>query len=527
MTLFLLTVPFAPIVNSPDERANQVFALQFKNSNTLARPALQSGDVDVFIGPRSTVRVEDQLVPNSFFGLPVLSGVMAKIIGDFGIYLITPLFAVAGILAWFFLIRKHVNNASVAYLSAILLAVHPGYWYYSTRVMMHNIPFIASLLLAAWFFLNRPISSEWKNGKWALMNPLFAGGFFALACFLRTNEVLWMVGGFLVMVLVLWKQRYRQLWKDLLLFIVGGFLIALPFLWLNTSIFGHPFTTGYTYKAPMEVVEMPVLEAVDTLEISSKPSVIFSYLFPFGIHERAMLRHAYYYFFLLFPWFGMLTILGYVYVVMYYARSSAMWRIYLAFTAILTLWLVIVYGSWVINDNPDPKLITIGNSYIRYWLPASVLFTLPIAVLLSDALMFFSKKRKRIALLSCIALFTSLSFYQLTFGTDGFLATRKALASFQEKQSIVLMHTPNNAVIITDRSDKFIFPEREVIVPLRDEATYRAIPELVEMYPLYYFGITLPEVDRLFLEEVRFKETQLKVRLVTTIHDESLYEIHK
>lgn len=530
MTLFLFTVPFSPIVNSPDERANQVFALQFKETNSLTIPALVVEGADVFIGPRSTVRVENTLVPNSFFGLPVLAGMLAKVVGDFGIYLITPLFSVLGILAWFFLVRKQTQNPRIAYLSAALLATHPGYWFYSARVMMHNVPFVASLIIAAWFFLNQPVQKTWRTHSLTRLNELFAGGFFALALLLRTSEVLWVVAGLGVLVFAFKKEVRVQFAQKAAAFMLGIFLVASPFLLLNQQIFGNPFTTGYTYKAPAaEVIEtesMPVEAALEVVQPQTFPALA-QYLFPFGIHERAILRHAYYYFFLIFPWFGLLAILGMLFIFKTQAKTSASWRIYLFGTIGLAMWLAVVYGSWVINDNPDPKLITLGNSYIRYWLPASVLFTVPIAVLITESVQFISKKRQVIALATCVIVFALLSLHQLTFGADGFIKTRIALATFQEKQTVVLAHTADSAIIITDRSDKFLFPQRQVIVPLRDDATYKAIPVLVESNPLYYFGITLPEVDRVFLEEVRFKEAGLKIRLITTIYDESLYEIYK
>ena len=40
---------------------------------------------------------------------------------------------------------------------------------------------------------------------------------------------------------------------------------------------------------------------------------------------------------------------------------------------VVSAWLLVVYGSWWFSDNPDPTAITLGSSYVRYFLPLYIL----------------------------------------------------------------------------------------------------------------------------------------------------------
>ena len=82
------------------------------------------------------------------------------------------------------------------------------------------------------------------------------------------------------------------------------------------------------------------------------------------------------------------------------------------------------------------------------------------------------------------------------------------------------------AIVITDRGDKLLFPERRVRVPLRDETTMRLLPTYVEHGPVYYYGITLPPQDFEFLDHQVLAPQGLMVHFVKTFDAESLYLIH-
>ncbi|MEK7619920.1 MAG: hypothetical protein AAB413_01630, partial [Patescibacteria group bacterium] len=90
-----------------------------------------------------------------------------------------------------------------------------------------------------------------------------------------------------------------------------------------------------------------------------------------------------------------------------------------------------------------------------------------------------------------------------------------------------LRYTEGNAVLIVDRGDKLFFPHRHVWYPLRDEATYEAMPSILESTTLYYYGITFPQTDLDYLNDSRLKRMGLGIEIVQTYADESLYRLFK
>ena len=78
---------------------------------------------------------------------------------------------------------------------------------------------------------------------------------------------------------------------------------------------------------------------------------------------------------------------------------------------------------------------------------------------------------------------------------------------------------------MVDYADKYLFPHREVVVPLRSEHTYSHLPALRELAPLYYYGITLPETDLVYLQEEKLIELGLTIEPIEEVFNETLYRI--
>ncbi|MBU1126637.1 hypothetical protein KJ758_03430, partial [Patescibacteria group bacterium] len=188
------------------------------------------------------------------------------------------------------------------------------------------------------------------------------------------------------------------------------------------------------------------------------------------------------------------------------------------------IWLAVVYGSWTFNDNPDISLVTLGNSYVRYWLPLFILAS-PFAAkgIYQLSRLVPESKFQATLLILPTTIAVVLSFWLVFFSVDGLVPTRNHLFEFAQKREYILSSTENESVIIVDRADKFLFPERRVVVPLRSEQTYAAIPNLEELTSLYYFGITLPPEDIQFLEESLIPG--MEIEIIGTINEESLYLI--
>jgi hypothetical protein len=192
--------------------------------------------------------------------------------------------------------------------------------------------------------------------------------------------------------------------------------------------------------------------------------------------------------------------------------------------AVSSAWLILFYGSWTIHDNPDPNAVTIGSSYLRYWLPIYVFSTLPVAWLAARAADILGGLRGR-AFLAFFLMLAALSGATDVFCApqEGLLATRAGIRSDREKAEVIFGATPADSVIVVDRADKYLFPERRVMVPLRSESTYAALGALKRRVSLYYFGITFPEQDLEWLRSVKLPPLGLGIEPVLTVREETLY----
>ena len=164
---------------------------------------------------------------------------------------------------------------------------------------------------------------------------------------------------------------------------------------------------------------------------------------------------------------------------------------------------------------------------MRYWLPIFLASTIP-AALGIDWLMSKIKDKKwsqawgvvLMVLVACLS-------YRLVFlhPEDGLIQTRAVLKESIELRDNLLILTEPDAVIVVDYADKILFPERQVVVPLRSGQTLDALVNLVERNPLYYFGITLPEKDFSHLNEGLLQPRGLVAWEVQVFDHQTLYQI--
>jgi hypothetical protein len=511
------------IFNSPDENANYWFAHYFaiaeipeESLNELA------GNL---IHPRSVVANAEVLLPGSFLGLPMAFGYIGKIFNVFGefslVLILTPVIAIIGVVIFERLMRDISRSSHIARLSALLLLFHPAYWYYSARTMMHNVPFLAVLIAGAWFLVSRPCESAetHKEGESGWLDMALAGIAIAAALSLRTSEALWVLaitGGYIAF--QYFHKRIKA--RDVAVFIISFAVAMIPMLWLQMELYGALFTNGYT-------LGQGVADSAGGAGGASITASIKNILFPFGIHELASLRNIWRYGFWLFPWISGLAAIG-MGIVSWRAfvqkRSDQHnWKWLLITTVALAAWLGVVYGSWVFNDNPDPRAVTIANSYVRYWLPLFALGA-PFAALaiteLSKAIML-SSTASRCVMAALTSIYLTFSGVLVFGGDDGLMATRENLLEFQERKEQIIENTEEDAVIIVEMADKYLWPDRRVINTLRSESTYGSIPDLSEHVPLYYYGISLPEIELIHLSSARYLDFQE----VLVIGAETLYRI--
>lgn len=542
-SLFSLAVPFATqdgLFVSPDEHATWTFAQSIAESGVAQVEEARNSVLDGFLHPRSTVTVGSAIVPAGFLGLTYLVGAfffVSPLLAAF----VGPLFCILGLFALYKIVRFFGASAEFATWTVIALAIHPAWWYYSIRSLMPNVPFVALLLAACWM---GTIALQRKENIQRCIAWFFSGMLFATALSIRPSEWIW-IGGCVLAGMVYVVQKHKgfllEVWKErkkeVACLLLGVGAVGVLMLALQSQVYGSPLTTGYTVDQSVWEVGGSIMANATTPWYEK----LFATLFPFGIHERATFWNVWRYVITLYPWMTVVGVLGVGVKIKQMMTDNKRIKADAKSTSVIPylilllslIYLLVLYGSWVFFDNPDPSVVSLGNSHTRYWLPIFVLLAPAIAYVLQRGRDLFlgwaqSDRTKQLAHVFPVAilvLMTAFSANLVFSGDDGVAHTREALATFAEKRTAILEATPSDAIVIVDRADKYLWPYRAVVVPLRSEATYAKIPELLDTAPLYYFSITLPEEDLAYLNEVTFAQTNITFTPVITINEETLYEI--
>lgn len=515
-TLFLSWPASRALFVSPDEHAAYVFADAFSDTGSLFISESLNEELSGIIHPRSTIGYADGIVPASFIGFIVFLGTVGAVFGKLAMFFVTPTIAIFTLFFWRDSVKRLFHDGFLADAAAFLLMLHPAFWYYSGRVMMHNVAFLGLLIFGAWWCLALPLSAragKQSRSVWRLFDFGVAGWIFGLALVVRTVEMFWLMA---VLGSLAFVYRSQLGWRAMVSFMIG-FGIAMSCLAsVNTMVYGAPFVNGYTSHYPYAEVLAADVVVSDSVETHT------NFLLPFGFHEHNILDNIWHYGWKLYPWMSVLALIGIVFVVFEKNQHRNLWRGLVILTLCLAVWLGAVYGSWKIIDNPDPSIISLGNSHVRYWLPLFALGTIFGAKTLHY--LYGDGSRLRIVQVGGIAfLLVLLSTRLVFFGHDGFVPSRAALQTFAVKKVAILAATEPDSIVVVDRADKYLFPERRVVVPLRSEATYAALPAMLEFVPVYYFGITLPVEDIAYLNTQKLPPLGLKIELLDTVQEESLY----
>ena len=516
-----LTVGIKEVYSSPDENANAFFAQTFSQTGSLVVSEPLNALAQGIIHPRSTVAPGTLILPTSFLGFPLVTGAILFLFGTIGMLAFTPVVAMLAVLSLWWMVRRLTSDELLADLAALFILIHPAFWYYSARVMMPNVAFVSLLVIGVALVVR---SCERRS----ILLGAFAGIVIGVGASMRLVEAPVMI---LVASIVLVTYRKALPMKILISIVLGGLSVLIAYLMVNAQVYGSVTATGYTLPDTRVVSD-----ATSMVVAPSFFSTIGQMLLPFGFHPRAMMVNAFRYGWLLYPIPSTLAVLG-VYFAWTAKEHRKAWRTFVVCLVTASVWMIAVYGSWTIADNPDPKAITIGNSHVRYWLPlfvaSSVLAALVVVRYTRWAIARAKQRRNNISYqfrpiihaIFVVVVMTLLSIQTVFTGPDGLVAARAAAVASGEKRTAIISNTEEDAVVIVDRADKYIFPYRRVIVPLRADSTYAAMPALAPIVPLYYFGITFPEVDLTYLNDVKLSAMNLSIVPVVTIHDETLYTI--
>ncbi|MEK9152257.1 MAG: hypothetical protein AAB692_02730, partial [Patescibacteria group bacterium] len=154
-----------------------------------------------------------------------------------------------------------------------------------------------------------------------------------------------------------------------------------------------------------------------------------------------------------------------------------------------------------------------------------VLSTVPVAWLFVSGIDRLQPRLRGRAMAAALCVYAAVSTATVFASPqEGLFTIRHSLIGFQRTADDLVALTPAKSLVVVDRADKFLFPLRRVIVPLRSEDTYRTISKLRNQLPIYYFGITFPDADLDYLNQLKLPPLGLGIEPVKTVGDETLYK---
>lgn len=468
------------IFNSPDETANYFFINQYAKHGDFFSPAPLNYFLSGALHPRSVSWNGYTLVPQGFIGLPLFYGWLAKILGMAAVKFFTPLLAILGALAFYGIIKK-IFGARVAAVSFVLLIIFPVYWYYASRYLYSNAPFISLLIIAVWAAINQALHKD--GGKRYLI--IFAISLSASIA-MRPNEAVWVLP---LLILILFI--YRKEISGRKIFYAGAIMIffALPVLSGNLFLYGNIFGSGYTLNEAVNIgssvatsgLSHPALQA-------ARGHLALTRILAFGFHPRAIIKNIYNILIKYFWYYSLPAFLGILFC--FFGRIKKMGKNYLGIFFLSSAWLAVVYGSGNFTDNPSGG-ITLGDSHFRYWLPIFIMM-MPFAGLAVEKTIFRARPLYKNVFLAGGFIFLAIMSVQAVFFSldDGLLSVNKNLRNNYGIKLEVLRLVGPRDVIITGRQDKIFFPGRQVfyVQKIADPLLFFNLEKLKNIN-FYFYGI--------------------------------------
>ncbi len=462
----------------PDETANNFFISNFIENSSIrsAEPLNEIGGN--LVKPRSFNVYDNNLVPGSFLGLILIYGLIGKIIGVWLVKFLTPLLAVIGVIFFYKLLLK-VFQPNIAFLSALFLFINPAWWYYANLIMLPNIAFLCFVIVGIYYLL------ETKKDKLFNWQLILGSSFIALALIIRTNEFLW-IFGVLALLLLVYHKKIK--WQQVLIFIIINIIVFLPILYLNYQTYGSALSFGYLRLDSGAGLSDQLPTEFKTQGKSSVYNMIKFIILPFGFSPGSFVSNFYNYFIYLFWWIFIPMIIGLLSLIKNFHKQAK--GVYMLIFLAVSGFLVIYYGSWVFADMMTLQLNRIGISYVRYFLPMYILAMPFVAIFYIHLIDLFKSNKFKTALISFLVLMNLFFTINILYvdGHDNLSALKNTINYYNQIHEQVIQATEENAVIISQRSDKIFFPQRKVISRWEPD-DMRYFQSLINnQIPLYYYA---------------------------------------
>lgn len=471
--LFYLPFSSAGKFNTPDESAHFYFARLLAETGSLKSAEPQNLFVENVLHPRAVNVVRGFLVPEGFWGLPLIYGAFAKLLGVSALPFFTGMVALAALGAAYVLFRS-VFGIRVAKLAVLLVAINPVFWYNASRGFYHNTLFAGLLVIALVLF-----SLAWRGYRsqtrlWFVLAGLAAG----CSLVVRPAEVAWVAGLFFLLVVAqLSRRNFSVFWFAAIVLPLA--LIPL----INHDLYGGAFRFGYA------VTENPIPVSADAAGESAPPrfftvGLAEQIFLPFGFHPGEAFHRVAKYGILPVWWCALPAALGLL--ALFRKSSLSDERRYAAIWAAFSFYLVLAYGSFNAEFFTDPGQMPaagIGSAYLRYWLPIYI-FAAPLAAIgwlfLRD---WFRDAPSRNRALAPIVILTVFFSTRSVFwnGTESLISIARDVSVFREQADRAISHTPPASVFLIPKwADRIYFPERRVAVDLEGKNVVKIVVSLLK-----------------------------------------------
>ncbi|MFH1890586.1 MAG: hypothetical protein ABIJ91_03420 [Candidatus Kuenenbacteria bacterium] len=548
--------------SSPDETANYFWIERVASGEGLYYFEELNGIGNNLVHARSLNTVEGKIVPGSFLGMILIYGFLAKIFGLWIVPFLTPFFAVLGIFFFYLLIKQIFKRKEIALISAVLLSFVPPWLYYSARGMYHNVLFLSLLLMAIYLLFKVfsrdnagnfqfPISNFQINSKLQISNLrlllqyFLSGLILGLAIITRTSEIVWIALTVLFIFILNFKKIYphanvqltreeidenslsnknneKQIcerisvgvkWTGFVLFLCGLYIPALILMYSNQILYGQVISAGYGAIIP----EGGVREMMQS-------GMLFKILItPFGFNLKSIIINGFNYLYKFLAYWSVPTLIGgFLFAVLPKEMIKINYKkrlVYLAYCLLLIAYLLIFYGSWGLVDRIDKSTLSLGTSYLRYWLPIYILCLPFLAVLIYQTanILIFKKLKYRWAYRSISAAMLIVLLSMPTFNlvirkTDESLFLQRNLSEARAKSGLVNEIVQEaDIVVMYKQADKIFFPERKKLVTdLAVEQDYEALKRLVRLRNVYYYTFAPQDIVE-FISKRDFEPMGMKI----------------
>lgn len=454
---------------SPDERANNFFAHTVAQQGQLHSTELYNGIAFDRVHPRAMESHGGVISHSVFWGMSLIYGLLARAVGFDVVPLVTPLLTIFMSIAVVIIARMHFSRET-SWLVASLSLLIPGVLYFSFRAWHNNIAF-ATLFILSWcgvvYVLQKNLTIFTRR-----LILLLSGASFGLAVLIRPVEFVWMIP------LLLYLYGYFTEMRKTALLLTGCGALA---------VIGYGVMTWF--------LRHPSLEIYNTSMILSSGMSL-----PFGSHASDVVKQVWFYFGKL-QWVHALLGLGGLGVVLYYRYvrnvTHEVITQYMRLCAVCLYVMVsqwIAYGIFMFNDT-GLGVVSISNSYVRYWLVASIMLLPLIAIALETIKDRYHKWV--LVVFSVILSLTAVTSVRVVYrGADGVAAMVTRHVQYDASVNAALVHIPSDAVVLTRTLDKVVFPERKVMSEAWESAQMReSITSLqkagIRVFALYEVGDTI------------------------------------